>query len=705
MTRVIRGTLALSLALVPMSLALPAGAQEPRSLALEDYFLLEDAGSPALSPDGARVVFVRSRTLREENRRHSELWIVPADGSGPARRLTAPSFSASSPRWSPDGSLLAFSSSRPIPGEGREGWWFLQMDGDVGEAFRIRGVDASPIMSPDGDWIAMTRPAPPASSPGQAPHPVTDRRLTPFEEEVLAHFDGRDFDWMGYRFDRRGYLPDPRNPHATPSRELFLVPSEGGEPRQLTTMGVDVGEVAWRPDGGALAFTADVYQRDEHTYERSDLWIVTLDGVVTRLTDDEMDYGAPAWSPDGRWVAARGNTGLDVVIREGWNHGAPSDLYLFPSGGGQPRNLTESWDLIPGAPVWDPEGRHLYFTAGVSGESHLFRLDVGTAEVVQVTEGPRMLGGVSFSRDFRTMVYGVSEPTNPGDIYAARIDGSAERRLTAVNAEVLSNLALSQPENLHFRSPDGTEVEGWILPPVHHGAATAPAPARPLILTIHGGPHGAYGNGFMFEQQLLAAQGYFVLYTNPRASTGYGEAFRWGTWGEWGSKDYEDVMAGVDYVLGRYPVDPARLGVTGYSYGGYLTNWVITRTDRFAAAVAGAGISNWMSDYGTADIPRTKESEFYGPPWEPGSLELLLRSSPIVHAKGVTTPTLFVHGEADLRVPIEEAEQMYTALQKQGVPARFIRYPDSYHGGWTPWRTVHRYWASMEWWREWLGGA
>jgi len=697
--------LLLSLATLVLCLAPCDGGlgQEKRPLSLEDYFRLQGVGDPALSPDGRWVVFVRSQTLKEENRGHSELWIVPADGSTAPRPLSAPSFNTSSPRWSPDGSLLAFSSSRTVPGEGRESWWFLNMDGSPGEAFRIPGVDASPLFSPEGDWIAMTRPTPPFSADGQPPHPVQLRELSGFEEEILAQFDGRDFDWMGYRFDRMGYLPDPRNPHATPPRELYLVPASGGEPRRVSEMGVDVAGAAWRPDGGALAFTADEHQREEGTYERSDLWVVSVEGALTRLTDDEMNYANPAWSPDGRFIAVRGNAGLDVVIRERWDHGAPSDLFLFPAAGGEPENLTEGWDLIPGSPVWDPQGRFLYFTAGVGGNGHLFRLELATREVRQVTEGDRMVSGVSFSEDFRTMAYEASDPTNPGDIYTARTDGSGEARLTAVNAALLAELELSVPQNLHFSSADGTEIEGWILPPLAREPGGPGVMRHPLILTIHGGPHGAYGNGFMFEQQLLAAQGYYVLYTNPRASTGYGEAFLWGTWGGWGFKDYEDIMAGVDYVLERYPIDWNRMGVTGYSYGGYMTNWVITQTDRFAAAIAGAGISNWMSDYGTADIPRTKESEFYGPPWEEESLALLLRSSPIVHAKGVSTPTLFVHGESDHRVPIEEAEQMYTALQKQGVPARFIRYPDSYHGGWTPWRLLHRYWASLGWWEEWLG--
>jgi dipeptidyl aminopeptidase/acylaminoacyl peptidase len=702
MKRLLLASVFLSVFLAPSGFA---DAQEKRGIALEDLFRLEDAGDPAISPDGAWVVYVRSRTLREENRRHSDLWIVPSDGSAEPRRLTAPSFNASSPTWSPDGALLAFSSGRPVPGERGGGWWFLSMDGRPGEAFPIPGVDQPPVFSPDGRWIALTRPTPPSSPDGVAPHPVTTRELSEFEREILERFDGRDFDWMNYRFDRRGYLPDPRNPHATPPRELYLVPISGGEPRRVTDLGVDVTGVTWSPDGSSLAFSADEHQRDELTYERSDLWTVTVEGTLTRLTDDEMDYSAAAWSPDARYIVARGNVGLDVVIPEKWDHGSPTDLFLFSLDGAPRRNLTEAWDLIPGSPVWDSTGRHVFFTAGVRGSNHLFRLDVDSGEVHQVTAGDRRIGGVSFSSDFRGMAYEAADPTHPGDIFFSRPDGSEERQLTAVNEALLEELALAQPENLRFRSEDGTEIEGWILPPGARGPGEPGVMRHPLILTIHGGPHGAYGNGFMFEQQLLAAQGYYVLYTNPRASTGYGEAFRWGTWGGWGFKDYEDVMAGVDHVLAHYPVDSNRLGVTGYSYGGYLTNMVITRTDRFAAAVSGAGISNWVSDYATSDIPRTKESEFYGPPWEEEGLEHLLRSSPIVHAKGVSTPTLFVHGETDFRVPIEEAEQMYLALHKQGVPARFIRYPDSYHGGWTPWRLTHRYWASLAWWEEWLGAA
>ena len=688
-----------------------AGAGERRALELEDYYRLKSVGSPALSPDGSRVAYVVTTVLEDENRRHSEIWLANADGSGEPFRLTSPSYSASGPRWSPDGTLLVFSSSRPGPAGGPGGGsWFLRMDRPSGEAFQIEGLRGSPIFSPDGAWIAFTM----AVRPPPAPERTYD---SDFERSVAERFDGRDYDWMNYRFDRRGYLPDPRDPGATPPREIHVIPAGGGDPRRLTDLGVNASGVAWSPGGSRLAFTADSHQRDEHSYERADLWVVDLEGTVTRLTDDEYSYSSPEWSPDGREMAVRGNEGLDVIIREGRDRGASTELFVFDAADGRRlRSLTGDFDLIPGGPMWSPDGQHVHFSAGIGGNTHLFRIPAGGGMVEQVTEGDRRLGSFSFSADFSRMAFRATDPVRPGDIWIAGADGSSEMRLSDVNAALLAELELAAPDRLLFDSQDGTGIEGWILPARGYGAggaaggsgaARAGTPAAqdgfPLILVIHGGPHGSYGNDFSFDRQLLAAHGYMVLYTNPRASTGYGEDFRWGTWGGWGFKDYEDVMAGVDKAIAEYDIDTARMGVTGYSYGGYMTNVVITKTARFAAAIAGASISNWVSDYGVADIPRTKESEFFGPPWEERGLENLMRSSPIIHAKGVSTPTMFVHGESDHRVPIEEAEQMYVALRKQQVSARFVRYPDSYHGGWTPWRTVHRTWVQLGWWEQWLG--
>ncbi len=666
---------------------------QTRPLALTDYYALQTLNGTAISPDGRTVAYVRTFIVESENRRHSEIWVVPSDGSEPPRRLTNPGFSSTAPRWSPDGRLLAFTSRRRVmttDGPEDESVWFLRMDRLGGEAFQIPGVGGLPIFSPDNKWIAFTKAVKPASASIER---AAD--MPPSEILINERFKGRKYDWMNVRFDGRGYLADPRDPAATPSEELFVVAREGGTARSLTSLGVDVRGVSWRPDSTALAFTADTHQRDEYTYDRADLFIVNLSGELTRLTNDGFDHGEPVWTASGEALIARRKQSLNQILAVRQAHGSPTDLYRFPLTGGSPVNLTAAWDFIPGTPRPAPDGHSVYFTAGRSGTAHLYRVPSAGGTVEQVTRGDRRLVDVSIAWSAGQIAYAASSVTAPSEVFTSHLDGSGERALTTVNAALVAGLALRPAERLAFTSTDGAAIEGWLMMP-----AAAEGTRVPLVLAIHGGPHSAYGTDFNFQFQWMAANGLAVIYTNPRGSTEYGEKHLWATWGGWGGLDYEDVMAAVDDVLARYPIDPKRLGVTGYSYGGFLTNWAITRTTRFAAAVVGAGISNWISDYGTADIPRTKETEFYGPPWEPRGAETLLKWSPVMRAGTVTTPTLFVHGESDLRVPIEQGEQMYTALKKRRVPAMFIRYPDSYHGGWTPWNTVHRYHHEMDWWKR-----
>jgi dipeptidyl aminopeptidase/acylaminoacyl peptidase len=661
--------------------AAPSWAARP--LELPDYYRVETAATPAISPDGKWVAFVRNSIVEAENLRRGEVWLSPSDGSSPAVRLTSVAFGATAPRWNPDGKLLSFRSTRKAPGvEGDV--WFLHMDRPGGEAFQIPGVGGAPIFSPDNKWIAFTKKTPPAAKP---------REQSPVEKQIEQRFKGRAYDWMNMRFDGRGYLPDPRDPAATPPLELYIVARNGGPPRQLTHLGVDVTAAVWRPDSEALAIEADSHQRDEYSYERSDLWVVTLDGQIHRLTDDGYQHRMTAWSPDGRTLVFGRAQGLSQVIQSKQNHGGKMELCVMPAAGGAMSKLAGDFDLIPTSTAW--HGDSIYITAAVGGDTQLFQMPAAGGKARQITGGKRALGGFSFSAAFDHMAYTAGDSTHPADVFAARPDGTGETRLSSFN-QWLGDVELSAATNIKFRSKDGTEIEGWVMLP--RGVKQP----YPMILAIHGGPHGAYSSGFDYEFQWLAANGYAVLYTNPRGSTGYGEKFQWATWGGWGKLDYEDVMAGVDYALAHYPIDPKRLGVTGYSYGGFLTDWIITQTGRFAAAVTGAGISNWLSDYGTADIPRTKESEFHGSPWEPAAAERMRGLSPITFAANVKTPTLFVHGESDMRVPIEEAEQMYTALKKRHVPAKFIRYPGNYHGGWPPWDMVHRYYYEVEWWREYL---
>jgi dipeptidyl aminopeptidase/acylaminoacyl peptidase len=683
-----------------------AATMTPRALELQDYYRIESAAAPAISPDGKRVAFVRTFLVENENRRQSEIWLAPSDGSAPAVRISNPSFSASDPRWSPDGALLSFTSRRRSLARSADSLedsaiWFLRMDVPSGEAFQIEGVTAPPIFSPDNRWIAFVR------RPRVRPRTYAD----PNERKMAERFKGKIYDWMNARFDQRGYLTDPRDSVATPPAELYLVARAGGVPRAITHLGVDVRDVAWSPDSRSLAVIANMHERDEYTYERSDLFIIALEGSARRLTDDGFDHSAPAWSPDGKSIVVRREQGLSAVISSKASHGAPIDLYRMAADAPvndstRWRNLTAQWNLIPGRPEVDESGRWVFFDAEIGGDRHLFRVPLLGGDVEQITSGPRRLSGFSLSANDARVAYSGTDAAHPAEVFVASLDAACrdrvtrcEKQLSGVNASFLGDVRLDTVTRLAFNSKDGTKVEGWLLLPAHRANERLP-----LILAIHGGPHGAYGNNFDFELQLLAAKGYAVLYTNPRGSTGYGENFLWATWGGgWGIKDYEDVMAGVDYVLAHYPIDSKRLGVTGYSYGGFMTDWIITQTNRFAAAIAGAGISNWVSDYGTADIPRTKESEFFGAPWESRGYELLWRQSPIHYAANVTTPTLFVHGEADLRVPIEQGEQMYTALKKRRVPARMVRYPDSYHGGWSAWNSVHRYWQELQWWDQWLG--
>jgi dipeptidyl aminopeptidase/acylaminoacyl peptidase len=299
-----------------------------------------------------------------------------------------------------------------------------------------------------------------------------------------------------------------------------------------------------------------------------------------------------------------------------------------------------------------------------------------------------------------TIAYTAAIHEAPPDVYVANIDGTNERRLSHAHKAFTDEVALSRADRLTWTSKDGTPIEGWLMYP--HGYDRARGP-YPLIVVSHGGPHAATGYSFDFKKQYFAANGYFVLDTNFRSSTGYGDDFKWATWGAWGNKDGEDVMWGIDHVIANYPIDPKRVGHTGHSYGGFMTNWLITQyPDRFAAAVTGAGITNWVSDYGTADIFRTKETEFFGPPWDRAALERMMEQSPLTHAGRVRTPTLFVHGEVDQRVPYEEGEQMYFALKRRGVPAKMIQYAGQPHGIAGHWNNVHRMINELAWWQKYL---
>jgi len=648
-------------------------AQNP-GYAPELYYRLVGVGDVAVAPDGAHVAFTVTTVEEEENRRHREIWLQPLTGGRPAGAafaVTSSGEDSRGPRWSPDGSLLAFSSSR---GDDPNAVWFLRVRGPGGEAFHIEGVDGAPVWSPDGSMIAFVG----APDDGGSAEDGTDEaagregRIAPdavTRTLDAARFDGRVVTSMRYKRDGRLAL----QPHylTREKRQLMVVEAAGGTPRQLTRVSFDVGGPVWSRDGSVIFFTGDEREDDELDTENSgDIWAVDArGGTVRRLTSNPGTERAPAVSPDGLRMAflstpARGSQ-TDLMVAE-----------MGPDGHfrGVPANLTADWDLLPGAPDWTADGEAVRFSAGTGGNSHLFRAAPGE-EVRQVTGGARRLSSFSFSDAGDVMAFTATDAVTPAELYLGAPDGTSEQKLTRFNDDWLSGVTLMPAERLAWTAEDGTEIEGWVVKPVNY----RPGGSYPLVLKIHGGPHSAYGNTFFPTFHVLSAAGFFVLYTNPRGSSGYGHDFRYATRGEWGIVDREDYLAGVEAALAAYPeIDANRLGVSGGSYGGFMTNWLTATTDRFQAAVTSRSIANWESWWGTSDAQGLTEYEFYGPPWE--QRDLYRRLSPVSYVENVTAPTLIIHSENDYRTPIGDGEQWFMSLKKLGVPVEMVRYPRSSHG-------------------------
>jgi dipeptidyl aminopeptidase/acylaminoacyl peptidase len=664
---------------------LSQGGPAGRPLAIEDYYRIQTVASPQISPDGAWVAYTVSTRIEEDNSTRTETYVAPARGAGVPSRVVHYGKDVTAAGWSHD-SRLEYSADRER--------WSIAPGAASSSPVKVEELPAGAVLSPDRRWMALAQER---DQPKKTAAFASD-----FEKRHEERFKGVTFDWKDFQRDGAPF-PAP-NLRARPAASLVVQRVGGGDARALVDQDLRPTNITWHPDGRRLAFTADAEWRNELKYERTDLYMVTTDGALTRLTDDPYVYGSLGFSPDGKYLSYVRSFGTDMIIQQKLNHGGPRDLYIQPAdGAGAPANLTARWDLEPNDPRWSPDGGHLYFSAQIGGESHLFRASVPTGTVEQVTKGERRLGSISIDLAFRRIAYTLGLLDAPADVYTANIDGTDERRVTDLHAAVKREVAFSRAERLRWPSYDGTEIEGWLLFP--HGFDSTKG-RYPLIVVSHGGPHSATGYAFDFKKQYFAANGFFVLDTNFRSSTGYGDAFKWATWGEWGKKDGEDVMSGVDHVLARYPIDPRRVGHTGHSYGGFMTNWLITQyPDRFAAAISGAGISNWVSDYGTADIYRTKETEFFGTPWDEAARARMIEQSPLSHAGRVKTPTLFVHGEVDQRVPYEEGEQMYFALKRRGVPARMIQYAGQPHGIGGHWNNVHRMLNELRWWNVYLKGA
>ncbi len=651
----------------------------PRGITPEDYYAFEFVSDPQISPDGQLVAYVVTRVDRAQNRRNSSIWMTSTNGRAPWQFTTGPQ-SSNSPRWSPDGKWLAFLSARPAepasattpserstsatplpsptsPGtaasalpsdQPRSQVYLLSMSG--GEARRITNLKngvSSFRWSPDGGRLVVV------SRIG-----LSDSRVDARDRSERS--DVRHYKNTSYKFNDTGWFDDRRT-------HLWIVDVNSGSAKQITE-GHDWNDTdpQWSPDGRRIAFVSNRTGKEYDQNRNSDVWVVSADGgPLTKISDHDEADNSPRWSPDGKTIAFTG------VIKQR-DH---PKIWLAPATGGAPSVLAANGlNLIPGGLEWSGDGKWLLFEAGVKGETHLFRVDLNKKSIAQVTSGARAVRNVDFHWASGIMVYMANDFQHLDNLYAADLNGKNERRLTNLNEALWKQLRLAEVERFTYRSADDFEIDGFLVKPVGWEEGNK----YPLILSIHGGPAAMYGVDWFHEFQGYAARGYVVLYTNPRGSTGYGQEFERAIVGEWGGKDYVDVMNGVDAALKKYPwLDGERMGVTGGSYGGYLTNWIVGHTDRFKAAVTLRSVTNFISDEGTRDGAYGHTPDFGGDLFE--KFDLYWERSPLKYAKNVKTPTLILHSDNDFRVPLEQGEQWFRALKHFGVTAEIVMFPRENH--------------------------
>jgi dipeptidyl aminopeptidase/acylaminoacyl peptidase len=612
-----------------------------------DVFELVNASDPRISPDGARVAYVVTRADEDANDYASAIWIAPLDGSGAPRQFSGGEKRDTTPRWSPDGRLLAFTSNR---GDDKAPAALYAIAAEGGEARKLTDLKESVeaiAWSPDSTRIAFTSRV----------------RDEAYEEEDERKRLPRRFTRVFHKLDSVGWTGDRR-------KHVFVVGLDGGEARQLTSGDFEHDSPAWSPDGSTIAFDG---LRDERwdTELVNRIYAVDAGGGEPRaLTGDDGSYASPSFSPDGRiayhWSAEDGT----------WPH--HTQIGVMNADGSGAVLLTESLDRqcapYPDSrePIWD--GDRLVFTVEDRGNIHAYAVAAdGSGAPERIVDGELVVGGIDV-RD-GVVVYTAGTHTTMRELFAGG------RQLTDVGGSFTGGRELAEPERFTAVSDDGYEVDAWIVRP----PGFDPARRYPAILTIHGGPFTQYGTGFFDEFQVMAAGGYVVLFSNPRGGSGYSEAHGRAIRGPlgdagpgWGTRDYEDLMAVVDTALESFDfIDGERLGVIGGSYGGYMTSWIVGHTNRFKAAISERAVNNLVSMFGSSDLFWVFERQFGGPLWE--NVDAYLERSPATYAKDIETPVLVLHSEQDLRCNIEQGEHLFTLLRLMGKEVEMLRFPCESH--------------------------
>jgi dipeptidyl aminopeptidase/acylaminoacyl peptidase len=661
--------------------ALAFAAPGEKRMTIETSLAIKQAGAPQISSDGKWVAYTISEWDRKENCRVSHVWLASTDG-GRSTRLTNGVKGESSPQWSPDGMYLAFLAERD---KGTQ-IWLLPVFGGESERLTTEENDVQAFRwSPDGSQIAyITR---------DVPKDKAER-----DKKKKEKFDTIVVD-SGFTYSH-----------------MWTINVASKEKKRITEGDFTVSSPQWSPDGESIVFVMSSGGAQESTYidisedRNTDLYLVSAaGGAPRRLTANPAADTNPQWSPDGKLLAY-------VANNEPSSWAAKNDLVVISPAEQTPRNLTKDFIESVGPSMnWAPDGRTIYFSASQGVHTHIFKVSVDGGAISQVTRDHRTYGPFDIAGYWQNVTpaappinadessanwkiaYSVSDSFTPEDIWVAPLSKIEDaKKVTWVNPEI-KDFALAETNVIRWKGPDDFNIEGLLVKPVGYREGKR----YPLILQIHGGPYSRFSDTFNSRAQVWAANGYAVLMPNPRGSTGYGQKFSSSNIGDWGGKDFKDIMAGVDFLIEKGVADPEKLAVMGGSYGGFMTFWIITQTDRFKAAIGHAGISDWYSFHGQSDIPGLMEYGLAGQPWT--APENYRRHSPMTYVDRVKTPIMITHGERDLRVPIAQSEQFYRALKKRGVPVVFLRFPREGHGIQEPNHVIDLVTRQLEWFDSHLG--
>jgi dipeptidyl aminopeptidase/acylaminoacyl peptidase len=637
-----------------------------RSIQPEDLYRFQLLNEVRLSPDGLHVIYTVQRVDRKTEKKYSNLWVVDT-GTAQARQFTWGDQSDSMPRWSPDGQRIAFLSNR-LDKEKPAQIFIIPFTG--GEARPLTDNFASIgafAWSPDGKRLLCQARKKDAE--------VVEREKD--EQKKKLGVVARHYDRLFYKLDGYGYLPDER-------WHLWKVEANSGKAVQLTGHPVfDERDPAWSPDGKWIAFLSNRSPDPDANLNADDLFVMPASGgEIQLIPTPPAGKSLPSFSPDGKWIAYYGGDNED--------HGYQNiGLFVVPvDGSAQAKNLTAAYDLNVSCwtindlgqpelmpPTWSNDSQVIYFPVTLHGNSLLKLISVNSDSLQDVVHQTGVVGGFSFDQDQRRLAFFFGALDDPCQIHLMEMGSGKQRQLTHINQELLRTFDLGQIETVWIKGPAGNDLQGWVLKP----PGFDPQKKYPSILEIHGGPMTQYGNFFMHEFYFLASQGYVVHFCNPRGGRGYGQEHTKAIWGAWGSADYDDLMAWTDHVAALPYIDPSRMGVTGGSYGGYMTVWIIGHTRRFKAAVTQRCVSNFISMWGSSDFNWSFQFELQtGAPFE--DLQKYWDMSPIKYIGNARTPTLVIHNENDQRCPIEQGEQVFVALKRLGVETEFVRFPEEFHG-------------------------